>query len=132
MLFYLLDWRLHYIEASSILLMTIHVKDLVVITKAGYIHPVHSAQWRSPNSKAVHHNHCIHPDFIENEITESLRRLQTDKIDIFMLNNPERMLLDPNKVRHWKGKRNVYASCCRNILIDATFHNIDILYEQTI
>jgi len=92
------------------------VKDLVVITKAGYIHPANSAQWRSPDSKAIH-NHSIHPDFIQNEITESLKRLQKDKIDIFMLNNPERMLLNPNKVRHWKGERNtcIYAFTLQEI-----------------
>jgi aryl-alcohol dehydrogenase-like predicted oxidoreductase len=71
-----------------------------MITKAGYVHPVQNT---SIDKKTGNSNHCIHPDFIQNEITESLKRLQKDKIDIFMINNPEKMLLDTNKVRYRKG-----------------------------
>ncbi|KAG0304726.1 hypothetical protein BGZ98_005103 [Dissophora globulifera] len=38
--------------------------------------------------------HSIHPSYLKSQITASLERLQLDKLDIFMLNNPERMLGD--------------------------------------
>ena len=38
--------------------------------------------------------HSIHPTYLEAQITGSLERLKLDKLDIFMLNNPERMLGD--------------------------------------
>lgn len=36
--------------------------------------------------------HCISPDFLENQITLSLERLQLKKIDIYLLHNPEYFL----------------------------------------
>jgi len=39
--------------------------------------------------------HCIHPRFLEDQITASLRRLKLDKIDVYLLHNPENFLLNP-------------------------------------
>jgi len=36
--------------------------------------------------------HCISPDFLENQITLSLERLQLEKIDVYLLHNPEYFL----------------------------------------
>jgi len=36
--------------------------------------------------------HCISPDFLENQITLSLKRLQLEKIDVYLLHNPEYFL----------------------------------------
>lgn len=36
--------------------------------------------------------HCISPDFLENQITLSLQRLNLDKIDVYLLHNPEYFL----------------------------------------
>ena len=33
--------------------------------------------------------HCIHPDFLEDQITRSLRRLQLETLDVYLLHNPE-------------------------------------------
>lgn len=33
--------------------------------------------------------HCIHPEFLEHQITSSLKRLMLDRIDIYLLHNPE-------------------------------------------
>jgi aryl-alcohol dehydrogenase-like predicted oxidoreductase len=38
----------------------------------------------SPNLK-----HSIHPDFIENQINQSLKRLDLESLDIYLLHNPE-------------------------------------------
>jgi len=36
--------------------------------------------------------HCISPDFLEHQITQSLSRLKLNKIDIYLLHNPEYFL----------------------------------------
>ena len=36
--------------------------------------------------------HCISPDFLENQITLSLQRLNLEKIDVYLLHNPEYFL----------------------------------------
>jgi aryl-alcohol dehydrogenase-like predicted oxidoreductase len=36
--------------------------------------------------------HCISPDFLENQITLSLKRLKLEKIDVYLLHNPEYFL----------------------------------------
>ena len=36
--------------------------------------------------------HCISPDFLENQITLSLQRLNLNKIDVYLLHNPEYFL----------------------------------------
>lgn len=36
--------------------------------------------------------HCISPDFLENQISLSLQRLNLDKIDVYLLHNPEYFL----------------------------------------
>lgn len=36
--------------------------------------------------------HCISPDFLENQITLSLQRLNSGKIDVYLLHNPEYFL----------------------------------------
>jgi aryl-alcohol dehydrogenase-like predicted oxidoreductase len=37
--------------------------------------------------------HCIHPDFMRDQLTRSLKRLDTDRIDVYLLHNPEYYLL---------------------------------------
>ena len=36
--------------------------------------------------------HCISPDFLENQISLSLQRLNLEKIDVYLLHNPEYFL----------------------------------------
>ena len=33
--------------------------------------------------------HCIHPQFLADQLERSLRRLQLDKLDVYLLHNPE-------------------------------------------
>lgn len=33
--------------------------------------------------------HCIHPEFLEDQITRSLQRLQMETLDVYLLHNPE-------------------------------------------
>ncbi|KAI8332985.1 NADP-dependent oxidoreductase domain-containing protein [Blakeslea trispora] len=41
--------------------------------------------------------HSVHPKVLENQIQTSLERLKTDKLDILMINSPERMLMSKNR-----------------------------------
>ncbi|GJJ72291.1 uncharacterized protein EMPS_04648 [Entomortierella parvispora] len=78
-------------------------EQLVVVSKAGFILPTTA---RFPDETLSNVDsfakisemsyHSIHPTYLESQITGSLERLKLDKLDIFMLNNPERMLGDRN------------------------------------
>ncbi|KAJ3074386.1 hypothetical protein HDU98_011361 [Podochytrium sp. JEL0797] len=74
-------------------------KDIVLISKCGHIlaDPERvAALANDPEIDAVVLSesaaHCISPRFIAAEITDSLNRLGVDKIDIYMVNCPERLL----------------------------------------
>lgn len=74
-------------------------QSLVVVTKGGYIQGVnhHISQERQaqgrpfPDLVAVGHGleHCIHPEFLEDQITRSLERLNLAAVDVYLLHNPE-------------------------------------------
>jgi aryl-alcohol dehydrogenase-like predicted oxidoreductase len=42
--------------------------------------------------------HSISPRVLERQISQSLERLDTDKLDIFLINAPERMLMAQKRV----------------------------------
>lgn len=65
-------------------------------TKAGYINQKDGASF-SPIAHISDNvsSHCIAPEYLESELLTSLDRLNVDYIDVFLINSPERMLLDP-------------------------------------
>ncbi|KAJ3258758.1 hypothetical protein HK103_003352 [Boothiomyces macroporosus] len=63
---------------------------LTLSTKAGYIYNGKTNFKECFQIKDSFYS--IHPDYLQYSITESLKRLQVDYLDIFMLNNPERLL----------------------------------------
>lgn len=69
-------------------------KALTLVTKSGYLS---AADIRNLDGDYVQINeksyHSISPSIVEKQIAQSLERLKTHKIDIFMLNAPERMLM---------------------------------------
>jgi aryl-alcohol dehydrogenase-like predicted oxidoreductase len=69
--------------------------EFVICSKAGFIFN----QSNIPKSVPIKPNnyHCISPAFLESEISSSLERLQLESLDLFLLNNPERMLQCLNK-----------------------------------
>lgn len=70
-----------------------------VISKCGYIQSekIEKVQnYQEVNKISDHLYHCIHPDFIEDELNESLRRLKKDKIEAYLLHNPEYYLKTEN------------------------------------
>ncbi|ORY05764.1 Aldo/keto reductase [Basidiobolus meristosporus CBS 931.73] len=75
-------------------------EDVVVMTKAGYIPSLADINLPTSQYSRVTKvaGHSIHPDFLKQQITQSLERLGLEKIDIFMLNNPERILQSQDKI----------------------------------
>lgn len=71
----------------------------IVVTKAGYIQGQNLAIIEDLNSKGlavadlvnINENlmHSIHPEFLSNQLDNSLKRLKRDTIDVFLLHNPE-------------------------------------------
>ncbi len=41
--------------------------------------------------------HCIHPDFLEDQLSRSLERLRLPSLDVYLLHNPEYFLSDQKK-----------------------------------
>ncbi len=106
----LIDTSANYTNGNSELLIGDVVKDLVdsgrvsrdslvIVTKAGYLQGENleisqeRKQENNPFPELVEFNegleHCIHPDFLEEQITMSLERMELETIDVFLLHNPE-------------------------------------------
>lgn len=76
-------------------------EEIVLVSKAGYIQ---ANLWNylndNPNEKFSETvdidyglSHCIHPDFLKHQISQSLDRLNVATIDVFLLHNPEYFLI---------------------------------------
>jgi aryl-alcohol dehydrogenase-like predicted oxidoreductase len=74
-------------------------EEIVVVTKGGYLqgenYEISQARKREgkPFSDLVLYGegieHCIHPEFLEDQIGRSLGRLNLQTIDVYLLHNPE-------------------------------------------
>ncbi len=73
--------------------------QVIVVSKVGYLQGQNLALSRektaagNPFKDLVHFNddleHCIHPDFITDQLTRSLERLGLETLDYYLLHNPE-------------------------------------------
>lgn len=73
--------------------------EIVIVTKGGYLQGSNYAlsQERKANGQPFPDlveymadlEHCIHPDFLTDQITRSLQRLDMETIDVYLLHNPE-------------------------------------------
>jgi len=78
--------------------------DAVVVTKAGYVQGLNRAeairrkQDGSPWPEMTEYSddcwHCISPEFLRDQLTASLERLQLPKVDVLLLHNPEYFLME--------------------------------------
>ena len=76
--------------------------EIILVSKGGYLQGTNlkQAMHREQTGKAFKDIvkcspdlwHCISPDFLENQISLSLERLKLDKIDVYLLHNPEYFL----------------------------------------
>ena len=74
-------------------------QQVVVVTKAGYLQGQNHQQsqarkeagqaWPELLELEPGLEHCLHPDFLADQISRSLERLQLDCIDLLLLHNPE-------------------------------------------
>ncbi len=111
----LIDTSSNYTDGGSELLVGSVLNDLienniierdeiVVVSKAGYIQGqnMNLAQARikqnEPYPEVVEYDpqcwHCIHPEFLEEQLRLSLSRFRLEHIDVYLLHNPEYFLSD--------------------------------------
>ena len=74
-------------------------EHVVVVSKVGYAQGTNLDRLRERDVPDVVQYrpdcwHCIHPDFIRDQLEESLDRLGLEKLDVLLLHNPEYFLAD--------------------------------------
>lgn len=105
----LIDTSTNYTDGSSERLvgqvLAERGKDgLVVVSKIGYVQGSnlrlarqHKLQGK-PFPEVVEYSpgcwHCIHPEFLEDQLERSLRRLGLERLDVCLLHNPEYFLME--------------------------------------
>ncbi|RMI17609.1 MAG: aldo/keto reductase [Calditrichaeota bacterium] len=77
-------------------------EELVIVSKAGYIQGENlkiaeeREQQGNPFPEVVKYQpglwHCLHPEFLEDQLTRSLSRMHLDTLDVYLLHNPEYFL----------------------------------------
>lgn len=76
--------------------------EIIVITKGGYIQGKNLEKAEKNANDGNRYEdlieyadglwHCIHPDFLKEQITQSLEKLKLETIDVYLLHNPEYFL----------------------------------------
>jgi hypothetical protein len=84
-------------------------EEIIVVSKVGYVQgqALRLAQAREQRGSAfpevVKYTdgcwHCIHPEFLADQLGRSLGRLRVEKVDVYLLHNPEYFLTDAAKRR---------------------------------
>ncbi len=79
--------------------------EVVIVSKGGYIqgknfeYAKKKIDGGEPYKELVQYSeglwHCIHPDFLNDQITQSLDRMKLKTIDVYLLHNPEYFLDSP-------------------------------------
>ncbi len=79
-------------------------EGVVVVSKVGYVqgtnyaHAVASEESGEAYAEMVKYRdglwHCIHPDWVREQLAQSLARTQLESIDVYLLHNPEYFLID--------------------------------------
>ena len=124
----LIDTSANYADGGSETLVGQVLKDLtargeakrqqvIVISKVGYLQGENFAlsQQRKSEGRAFENlveygeglEHCIHPEFVEDQLTRSLARLNLETLDGYLLHNPEYYL-------GWAAKSGLSLESARN------------------
>ncbi len=81
--------------------------ELVLVTKAGYIQGMN--YHRAHKNEHLGHAypqvvkfgeglwHCLHPEFLEDQLQRSLKHMRTSYLDVFLLHNPEYFLIHADR-----------------------------------
>jgi len=80
-------------------------EEIVIVSKGGYLQGKNLAAAKKMKEDGVGYRdvteyteniwHCIHPDFLRDQITLSLERMKLETIDVYLLHNPEYFLDSP-------------------------------------
>lgn len=80
-------------------------EEIVVVSKGGYLQGKNLEAAKKMEDDGVGYKsvtkytdnlwHCIHPDFLKDQITFSLERMKLETIDVYLLHNPEYFLDSP-------------------------------------
>lgn len=80
-------------------------EDIVIVSKGGYLQGKNLEAAKKMKEDGVGYKevteyaetiwHCIHPDFLKDQITLSLERMKLETIDVYLLHNPEYFLDSP-------------------------------------
>lgn len=80
-------------------------EEMVIVSKGGYLQGKNLEAAKKMKEDGVGYRevteyaetiwHCIHPDFLRDQITLSLERMKLETIDIYLLHNPEYFLDSP-------------------------------------
>ena len=92
---------------SHLTLETLRRDEIIVVSKVGYVQGQNLELVReqeragTPFPEVVKYMdgcwHCIHPRFIEEQLSRSLDRLRLERLDIYLLHNPEYFFSDAEK-----------------------------------
>jgi hypothetical protein len=84
--------------------------EVVVVSKAGYVQGANLERARAreaagePFPEMVRYAdgvwHCVHPEFLRDQLGRSLERLQLETLDVLLLHNPEYYLSDAHERSH--------------------------------
>jgi len=87
-------------------------EEFIIVSKVGYVQgqALTMARAREQGGAAFPEMvkytdgcwHCIHPQFLADQLERSLRRLQLEKMDVYLLHNPEYFFTEATK-RHKSG-----------------------------
>lgn len=101
---------------------TVARDEVVVCTKAGYLTPGAVPAGVLKESDIVRGVHCLHPEFLKDQIARSLENLGLECIDVHYLHNPETQIGEVSdalfRERLLKAFE-VLESCCRSGSIQA-------------
>lgn len=85
-------------------------EELIVVSKAGYLQGSNyvMAEQRKQGGRPFPNlvkydeglDHCIHPEFLQDQLTRSLERLNLESLDGFLLHNPEYYLMWAQKAHY--------------------------------
>jgi aryl-alcohol dehydrogenase-like predicted oxidoreductase len=80
-------------------------EEIVIVSKGGYLQGKNLTAAKKMKEDGIGYKevteyaetiwHCIHPDFLKDQITLSLERMKLETIDIYLLHNPEYFLDSP-------------------------------------
>jgi uncharacterized protein len=100
----LIDTSTNYSDGGSEsligkVLASVDREEVIVVSKVGYVQGQNLELATEKESKGDPFPdmvkfredcwHCLHPTFIEDQLTRSLERLQLDSLDVYLLHNPE-------------------------------------------